>query len=372
MSATETKTIPIFDTSAEVHALLPKLMTTIEEVLKSGRFILGPETKQFEAEAAECLGVKHAIGVNSGTDALMIGMRTLGVAPGDEVITSPFSFFASAESISCIGAKPVFVDVDLDSMNLDPAKVEAAITPKTKAIMPVHIFGRPAEMGPIMEVAGLHGLKVIEDCAQSFGADIDGRFTGGIGHVGAFSFYPTKNLGAYGDGGLITTDDDDIAQQSRKLREHGSLIRYANEELGYNSRLDSLQAAILRIKLPLTEGYNLARRRLAGRYRDGLTGTSDVICPEVTPGHVFHQYTVRVTNGRRDAVAARMRELGVSTMIYYPVPQDRLPVYAGQYPRFANSDLLSEQVLSLPMWPRMDDPTQDHVIACLKRALAEA
>jgi len=370
MSATETQTVPIFSTSAEVQALLPKLTAAIEGVIKSGMFINGPETRQFEAEAAEFLGVRYAIGVNSGTDALMIGMRAIGVVPGDEVITSPFSFFASAESISCIGAKPVFVDVDLDSMNLDPAQVEAAITPKTTAIMPVHLFGRPAEMKTILDIAHRHRLKVIEDCAQSFGADVDGRLTGSLGNVGAFSFYPTKNLGAYGDGGLITTNDEAIAQESRKLRDHGSLARYANEELGYNSRLDSIQAAILRIKLPLTDGYNKARRLIATRYGEGLAGLPGVICPEVTPGHVFHQYTIRIDGGRRDAVAARLKEMGISAMVYYPVPQDRLPVYAGQYPPFKNNEVLAAEVLSLPMWPHLDEATQNHVIGGLKKALS--
>lgn len=376
MSTTEIKSIPILDLSPEVETLWPELSAAIERVVRSGQFILGPETRAFEAESAEFLGVKHAIGLNSGTDALMIALRALGIGPGDEVITTPFSFFATAESISNVGAKPVFVDVELDSMNIDTRLIEAAITSATKAIMPVHLFGRPANMDDVMAIAERHSLKVIEDCAQSFGAvyhgsgPSNGKVTGSIGDLGCFSFYPTKNLGAYGDGGLVTTNDDDLAELCRKLRVHGSIKQYQNEMLGYNSRLDSIQAAILRIKLPHVKGYNESRRRIAQRYLDGLKDTAGVLCPEITPGHVFHQYTIRITEKNRDAVQLALREMGVGTMIYYPTPQDRLPVYAGQYPTYATNEILSKQVLSLPIWPQMDEATQSHIVACLKKALA--
>jgi dTDP-4-amino-4,6-dideoxygalactose transaminase len=386
MSVTEGNPIPILDLKPEIEALWPQLNEKLKEVLFSGQFILGPETRSFEAEAAEWLGSKHAIGVNSGTDALMIGMRAAGIGPGDEVITTPFSFFATAESISSIGAKPIFVDVDLDSMNIDPDQIEAAITEKTKAIMPVHLFGRPCAMNRIMALAEKRGLKVIEDCAQSFGARYEGcpgcgiaacsssrhigRMTGAIGAVGCFSFFPTKNLGCYGDGGLIVTDDDMVADECRKLRTHGSVIRYRNESLGYNSRLDSLQAAILRIKLPLVAEYNEARRSAAEIYGELLAGLPGVIAPDLAPGHVFHQYTIRVTDGNRDAAAAKMAELGVNSMVYYPIPQDRLPVYAGQYPTYEKSEILSRQVLSLPIWPQIDRATQERVAAALRTALA--
>lgn len=378
--------IPILDLQPEIEEIWPELSAKLEEVVRSGQFIMGPESRAFEEEAAEFLGVKHAIGVNSGTDALVIAMRSAGIEAGDEVITSPFSFFASAESISIFGAKPMFADINLDSMNMDPDALEAAITPRTKAVMPVHIFGRPCEMNRIMAIAEKHGLKVIEDCAQSFGARYEGcpgcelpgcassphmgKATGGIGDAGAFSFYPTKNLGAYGDAGLITTNDDAIAETSRKLRTHGSTQRYHNELLGYNSRLDSIQAAILRIKLRRLPDCNSSRRAAAARYNELLAGIEGIITPPVTPGHIFHQYTIRITEASRDAVQASLNEQGVSSIVYYPFPQNRLPVYDGQYPEFANSELLASQVLSLPLWPQISEGQQERVAEAIRKALA--
>lgn len=377
MSATEQRNIPILDLKPEVENLWPQLSEAIERTIRSGQFILGPETKNFETEAAEWLGVKHAIGVNSGTDALVIGLRAAGIGEGDEVITTPFSFFATAESISNIGAKPVFVDVEEESMNIDPTKIEATITSKTKAIMPVHLFGRACAMDQIMEIAKKHNLKVIEDCAQSFGStyegggELNGKYTGAIGEVGAFSFFPTKNLGAYGDGGLITTNDDDVAEMCRKLRMHGSIKKYHNEILGYNSRLDSLQAAILRIKLPLMTDYNNARRNVATIYFELLSKIPGIIPPAVVDGHVFHQYTIRVTTKNRDEVQEKLQERGIGTMVYYPIPQDRLPVYDGQYPRYETNELLSTQVLSLPIWPQLDRETQEYIANSLAEIMAE-
>src|SRR5690606_6955787 len=257
-------------------------------------FIGGPEVDSFEKEAAAYLGAKHAVGVNSGTDALVIALRALGVGAGDEVITTPFSFFATAESISNVGAEPVFVDVDEATFN---------IAPRTMAILPAHLYGRPADMDALMAVAERHGLKVVEDCAQSFGARYRGsRQTGTIGHVGAYSFFPSKNLGAYGDGGLIATDDDHIAEQARMLRAHGSKRKYHNEVLGYNSRLDALQAAFLRVKLPHVDAWNDGRRATARRYGELLADVPGVVTPQVVNGHVFHQYTVRLLGADRDQV----------------------------------------------------------------------
>jgi dTDP-4-amino-4,6-dideoxygalactose transaminase len=365
--------IPILDLKPEIDANWEEINAAIQRVLKSAGFILGPEVEGLEKECAEYLGVKHAIGCNSGTDALFIGLRAMGVNPGDEVITTPFSFFATAESISLIGAKPVFVDVDLESMNIDVDLIEAAITDKTKAIMPVHIFGRPANMNRVMEIAKKHNLQVIEDCAQSFGSryhDAPGNpMTGTIGAVGTISFFPTKNLGAYGDAGMIITNDDDINVLSRKLRVHGSAKRYHNEMIGYNSRLDAMQAAILRVKLPLLPGYNETRRAIAARYNDLMAGMDEVVTPEVVPGHVFHQYTIRVKGGKRDEVHTKMADKGVSSMIYYPIPQDRLEVYAGQYPRNPNSDQLATEVLSLPIWPQIAPEQQARVVEVLKESL---
>lgn len=362
--------IPILDLSAELDVLGPEIHAAIERVLRSGHFILGPDVKAFEEEVARYLGTRHAIGLNSGTDALFIGLRALGIQPGDEVITTPFSFFATAESISLVGATPVFVDVEEHSFNLDVSQVEAAITEKTRAIIPVHLFGRPADMSALMALAERHGLKVLEDCAQSFGARTDGAATGTIGHVGAYSFFPSKNLGAYGDGGLLTTDDDEVARLARMLRAHGSAKKYHNEMIGYNSRLDTLQAAILRVKLPHIEAFNAGRRRVAQRYNDAFQDLDGLVTPEIVDGHVFHQYTLRILGGRRDAVAEALKEQGIQTMVYYPIPQDQLPVYAGQYGHFPVSAGLATEVLSLPIWPQMDETTQDEVIAAVRLALS--
>ena len=381
MSQIQDRAVPILDLSPQLDALWDEVNEAVQRVLRSGQFIMGPEVKAFEQEAAAYLGVKHAIGVNSGTDALVIGLRALGIGEGDEVITTPFSFFATAESISNVGAKPVFVDIDEASFNIDPAKIEAAITPATKAIMPVHLYGAPAAMTQIMGIAKEHNLKVIEDCAQSFGtrymgqcagcdgtcqpAALTGKQCGTIGDAGAYSFFPSKNLGAYGDGGLIVTDNDAIAEQARMLRAHGAKKKYHNEVLGYNSRLDALQAAILRVKLPHIDAWNKARFEVARRYNELLADTDTVITPELVPGHVFHQYTVRLLDTDRDAVQAKLKERGISTMVYYPIPQDKLPVYRGQYPENSVSNQLGEEVLSLPIWPELGADVQKRVVAAL-------
>jgi dTDP-4-amino-4,6-dideoxygalactose transaminase len=357
--------IPMLDLSDEVNELWDELNAAIQRVLRSGQFVMGPEVAAFENEAATYLGVRHAVGLNSGTDALVIGLRALGIGQGDEVITSPFSFFATAESISTVGAKPVFVDIEEDSFNIDPSKIEAAITPKTKAIMPVHLYGNPANMNQIMMLAEKHGLKVIEDCAQSFGSRYQGKFTGSIGHVGAFSFYPTKNLGAYGDGGMLTTNDDGIAEMAKMLRNHGSKQRYHNEMIGYNSRLDSLQAAILRVKLPHIDTWNLKRCQAAQIYNDLLSNILGVITPKISQGHIFHQYTIRLTQANRDEVQKKLQEQGISTMIYYPIPQDQLSVYRGLYARFPVSQKLADQVISLPIWPTITHDKQNFIAKTL-------
>ena len=385
------ETISILDLTEQYQTLKAEIQAAVNGVLESGQFILGPEVQQFEREAAAYLEVKHAVGVNSGTDALMIGLRSLGIGPGDEVITTPFSFFATAESISNVGATPVFADVELETFNLDPNQIPALITPKTKAIMPVHLYGNPGAMARILEIARTYNLKVIEDCAQSFGAryagdcggcyqrcqdsirqEIVGKLTGAIGDVGAFSFFPTKNLGAYGDAGLISTNDDDVAAMARKLRVHGSARRYCNEFLGYNSRLDSLQAAILRVKLKYLDGWNQKRRNIARAYSDGLASVSGVVVPNSYSGHVFHQYTLRILDGQRDALRESLQQQSISTMVYYPVPQDRLPVYTGQYPSLEVSDRLSQEVLSLPIYPELKPEAIYRIVDAIQRALARS
>jgi len=358
--------IPILDLSPEIEELWDDLMAAITRVLRSGQFILGPEVEAFEREVAEYLGVKHAIGLNSGTDALVIGLRALGVGPGDEVITTPFTFFATAEAISLVGATPVFVDIDPKTFNIDPNLIPAAITPRTKAILPVHLYGRPAEMDAILAIAEEHGLKVLEDCAQAFGAAYQGKKVGTLGHAGAFSFFPSKNLGAYGDGGLLVTNDDGVAELARMLRAHGSKRKYYNEMVGYNSRLDALQAAILRVKLPHVDRWNEKRRQVAERYNQLLAGTPGLILPEVSEGHVFHQYTVRILGGKRDRVQQALAEAGIGTMIYYPVPIHRLLIYGHPEGTFLEAENASKEALSLPMHPALQSGDIHRVVAVLQ------
>jgi dTDP-4-amino-4,6-dideoxygalactose transaminase len=360
----------------------------MNRVLESGQFIMGPDVKLFEQEVAEYLGVKHTVAVNSGTDALVIGLRALGIGMGDEVITTPFSFFATAESISNVGAKPIFADIEPQSFNIDPEAIRKHITSKTKAIMPVHLYGNPAAMGQIMDIAQEYGLKVIEDCAQSFGARyyggcpgceedcqestrdaIQGKFTGTIGDVGAYSFFPSKNLGCYGDGGMVVTNDDQVAELARMLRVHGAKKKYHNEILGYNSRLDTLQAAILRVKLQYIDQWNQGRRRAAKIYNNLLADVSGVITPVITDGHVFHQYTIRITGGNRDGVQQYLAAEGIGSMIYYPIPQDKLPVYQGEYPVNPVSDLLATEVLSLPIWPELESEKIEVVVKGVDKAM---
>ena len=380
--------IPILDLKPQYNSIKVEIQSAINRVLESGQFILGEDVRLLEQEIANYLGVNHAIAVNSGTDALIIGLRALGIGQGDEVITTPFSFFATAESISNVGATPVFVDVDIKSFNINPQLIKAKITERTKAIMPVHLFGYPAAMTLILEIAQEYNLKVIEDCAQSFGAKYFGdcdickhecdqtiynsiktKFTGAIADIGAFSFFPTKNLGAYGDGGIITTNCDRTAELCQMLRVHGSQKRYHNEMFGYNSRLDSIQAAILRVKLPHLNQWNQERRRVAETYNQLLADVPNLVTPALPVGHVFHQYTIRITNGKRDQVAQYLSDLGIGNMIYYPIPQDLLPVYKGKYPANPISELLATEVLSLPIWAELDDDAIAQITTGLKQAL---
>lgn len=347
--------IPILDLKPQVELLWPQFQAALERVIKSGNYILGPEVQAFELEAGAYLGTKHAIGLNSGTDALYIALRALGIGPGDEVITTPFTFFATAEAISHVGATPVFVDIDEESFNIDPEKIEPAISSRTKAIIPVHLFGRPCRMDRLMDVAKKYGLKVVEDCAQSFGAAWNGVKTGNIGEFGCFSFFPTKNLSTFGDGGLLITNDDNLASEARMLRAHGSRKKYHNEAFGYNSRLDELHAALLRVKLPYIDKWNAERCEVAEKYTALLNKMEAVILPRVVDGHVFHQFTVRVKGGRRDVLQAKFFEMGIQTAIYYPIPVHRLPVYQTAYSMtdFPVAEAASQEVLSLPIWPEL-------------------
>lgn len=363
--------IPILDLSYEINELKPQLMKAFERVIDNGVFIMGPNVKQFEAEAAAYLGVKHAVALNSGTDALVIALLAAGIKEGDEVITTPFTFFATAEAISQVKAIPVFADVERDTFNIDIDRLEAAITPKTKAIIPVHLFGQSADMDRLMSIAEKHGVIVVEDVAQAFGGGYKNKKTGTIGDIGCYSFFPSKNLGAYGDGGLLVTNHSEFAEKAAMLRVHGSKKKYYNEVVGFNSRLDELQAAILRIKLPRIDEWNEGRRNAAERYAQLLADVDGVVVPDVRDyaKHVFHQYTIRVTNGKRDELQRKLEEAGVSTMIYYPVPVHKLPIYESLRVHMPVAEQLAGEVLSLPIWPQIEPSVQQYVVEKIIEAL---
>lgn len=363
--------VPLLDLVSETETLWDELTAAIHGVLRSGHYIMGPNVGAFETELCAHLGVRHAVTVNSGTDALVIALRAMGVGPGDEVITSAFTFFATAEAVSAVGATPVFVDIEPDTFNLDVSRVEAALTPRTRCIIPVHVFGQSADLGPLLALAREHRVRILEDSAQSFGATYGERWAGTLGDMGAWSFFPTKNLGTFGDGGLITTDDDDLADAARMLRVHGARRKYHNEAIGYNSRLDELHAAILRVKLPRVSAVNEQRRAVAARYGELLAGLDGVTLPAERPygRHVYNQYTIRIAGGRRDGVQRALAAEGVGTMIYYPIPQHRLPVYAHLDVSLPVSEAAAAEVLSLPITPTLDHDAQARVADALRRAL---
>ena len=384
MPSRMSETVPILDIRAELAELRPALDAAIARVLDSGQLVLGPEVEAFEQEAAAYLGARYAVGLNSGTDALVIALRALGIGPGDEVITSPFSFVASSEAIQLVGAVPVFVDLAEDSFTLSADAVEAAITARTAALLPVHLYGDAAPMAALLPLARRFGLRVLEDAAQAFGAryparcvgctcaagdgeGLVGRRLGSLGDAGAISFYPTKNLGALGDAGLLVTDDEAVAAFARKLRNHGSEQRYIHETLGYNSRLDALQAAALRVKLPFLDGWTRARRAVAARYHEGLAGIAGLTLPPASREHVYHQYTVRIAAGRRDRVADHLRRAGVASSVHYPSTLER---YGGRaHGALPNAHAAAASVLSLPLYPSLDAGRQDRVIDVLRDAL---
>lgn len=364
--------IPILDLKEQYHALREDVLRAVESVFEGGAFINGPNVKALETELAAYVGSNHGIGLNSGTDALHLALRALDIGPGDEVITTPFTFVATTEAIGIVGAKPVFVDIDPETYNIDPELIEAAITPRTRAILPVHLYGRPAPMERIMEIAAKHGLSVIEDCAQAIGAKIGNRYVGTFGEFGAFSFFPSKNLGAYGDGGMIVTNDEALAGRVRSLRAHGGRVKYYHEELGVNSRLDEVQAAILRVKLPHLNTWIQKRRAVASRYNTAFADFG-IQLPEDAPGgrHAYHQYTLRVRDRAR--MQRDLQEAGVQTMIYYPVPLHLQRVHesfgqgAGTFP---HSERAAEEVISIPMFPELRPEVQDQVISAVAKSPA--
>ncbi len=364
--------VPLVDLKAQYRTIREEVRAAIDGVLESMQLTIGPNVRAFDQEWAAYCGTTHSVGVGSGTDALQLAIRALGIAAGDEVITVSQTFFATVEAICYSGARPVLVDVDERSMLMDLAAVEAAITPRTKAIIPVHLYGRTVDMRPLLRLAGAHTIAVIEDAAQAHGALLDDGVTkaGAAGRVGCFSFYCSKNLGAYGEAGSITTNDDGLAAEFRQLREHGGVQRYYHPVVGYNARLDEIQAAILRIKLKRLPQWTERRRALARRYEELLAG-SGVRTPELPAGerHVMYAYVVRVPDGKRDALRAHLTERGIGTQVHYPVPIHLQE--AARFLGYKNGDLpvterLAGEVLSIPMYPELTDTQQQHVTSSIR------
>ncbi|MHB0937042.1 MAG: DegT/DnrJ/EryC1/StrS family aminotransferase [Armatimonadota bacterium] len=381
--------IQVCDLRAQYAQLKDEIDAAMQAVAAGGYFIMGPNVKAFESEVAAYSGCKYAAGVNSGTDALHLALRALRIGPGDEVITTPFTFVATTEAIGIVGATPVFVDIDPATFNMDPAQIEAKITPRTKAILPVHLYGQAADMDPILEIARQYNLRVIEDVAQAMGATYKGRKVGTIGDVGCLSFFPSKNLGAFGDGGMVITNDQEIYERVEMLRRHGGKIKYHHTELGLNSRLDELQAAILRVKLKYLDQWVQTRRAHAYAYNEALASIAGVQTPRErdgdtvmspTPGQVFpedqlfaayHQYTVLVDD--RDGVQDRLKAADVQTMIYYPVPlhlqevHENLGHKRGDFPE---SEAAADRCLSLPIYPEMTEEQRQTVISAVAKSVA--
>ncbi|MCA9049394.1 MAG: DegT/DnrJ/EryC1/StrS family aminotransferase [Planctomycetaceae bacterium] len=372
--------VPFIDLVAQYQQIRDEIREAVDAVFESQTFILGQEVEQLEAEVAAYCDARYAIGCASGTDALILSLLALGVGPGDEVITSPFTFFASAGAIHRVGARPKFVDIDPVTYNLDPQQLEDAVDHKTKAIMPVHIFGQCADMEPIWRLAVRHNIPIVEDACQSIGAEYRGRRAGVLGTVGCFSFFPTKNLGGAGDGGIMTTDDPELAARLRRLRVHGDVGGYNHVEVGFNSRLDALQAAVLRVKLRHLESWTEGRRRNARRYGEqfrslNLLGSLDL--PEVAGDrrHVYNQYTLRIRGGLRDAVMQHLRSCQVGCAVYYPIPlhMQKCFEYLG-YRRedFPESVRAAEEVLSLPIFTELTETHQSRVVSTLAEAASLA
>jgi dTDP-4-amino-4,6-dideoxygalactose transaminase len=362
--------VPILDLAAEQAEIGAEVAQALARVISSGHFILGPEGAALEKEIAALVGVPHAVACNSGTDALHLALRAAGLGPGDEVVTPAFTFIATAEAIAYVGATPVFADIDAASFNLTAATLERALTPGTRAVIVVHLFGQCAEMPAIAELCAERGLVLVEDCAQAIGADWDGRQAGAWGEFGCFSFYPTKNLGAYGDAGLVTTREARHDARLRMLRHHGSRQTYLHEEIGYNSRLDELQAAVLRAKLPHLARFTAARQKHAARYRELLAGARlQLPAAHGRGAHVYHQFTVRVAN--RDAVRKALAAAGVASGVYYPIPLHRQPVHEKEFGGLAlpAAEAAAHEVLSLPIYPQLADEQVRHVCGTLRACL---
>jgi dTDP-4-amino-4,6-dideoxygalactose transaminase len=366
--------VPLLDLQPQYTAIRAEILTAIERVCDSQRFIMGQEVERLEAELAERIGVPHAIGVSSGTDALVVALMALGIGPGDDVIVPTFSFFATAGSVARLGATPVFVDVRQDTLMMDADDVRAALTPRTKAVIPVHLFGLCADMDPLIGLASPRGITIIEDAAQALGATDKGRQAGTIGSIACFSFFPSKNLGAFGDAGLVTTADARLADAMRRLRNHGAEPKYVHQEIGGNFRLDALQGAVLRVKLRYLADWIGQRRVNAERYRQlfSSAGLSQVLLPVEPQGrvHTYHQFVVRLPD--RDRVRAYLETREISTEVYYPVPFHRQPCfqqYVTSAATFPVADRASREVLALPVFPGLTADQQEHVVASIAEAL---
>ncbi|HBV22308.1 MAG TPA: transcriptional regulator [Jeotgalicoccus sp.] len=359
--------VPMLDLSSQYKTIKEDVLRILDEVMSSSSFILGNNVKKLEEDIAEYSNCQFAIGVGNGSDAIHIALQAAGIEEGDEVITTPFTFFATGGAIARANAKPVFVDIDPLTFNIDSIKIEEAITEKTKAIIPVHLYGQMSNMEDIMKIAHKHDLVVVEDAAQAIGASANGKKVGELGTAATYSFFPTKNLGAYGDGGMIVTNNKEIGEASKVIRVHGSKPKYHHHVLGYNSRLDELQAAVLNVKFPHLDDYSDARRERALYYTDKLIKNVSefVLTPIETEGyhHVYHQYTLRVD--RRDELQAYLKENGIASMIYYPVPLHLQPVFEylgykeGDFPE---TEKATKEVISLPMWPELEIEQQDYII----------
>jgi dTDP-4-amino-4,6-dideoxygalactose transaminase len=360
--------IPLLDLVAQYHSIKDEMDQAVLGVLESGRFILGSHVEALETEVADYLGAKHAIGVASGTDALVLALRAADVGPGDEVIMPTFSFFATAGTVMTVGARPVFVDIHPETYLMDVTAIEAVITSKTKAIIPVHLYGQPADMDEILSIARKHGLKVIEDNAQAFGAEYKGVKTGAIGDVGCLSFFPSKNLGGYGDGGMVTTNDDWIAEKVRMLRTHGWKKKYYPEILGYNSRLDAIQAAVLRVKLKHVDAWNARRAEIAHEYSHYL-GTLGLRVPVQVPDrtHVYHLYMVAFDE--RDSVQQQLKDAGIASEVYYPQPlhlAEPCRAFGTSEGQFPVSEGCSRTLLALPVYPELTGAQMEEVLVTVE------
>ena len=362
--------VPLLDLKAQYATIREEIRAAIDRVLEPQQFVLGPEVAVFEREIAAYSRCRYGIGVSSGTDALLVALMAIDIRPDDEIITSPYTFFASVGSIARLGARPVFVDIDPPTYNLDPARIEAAITPRTRAIIPIHLFGQMADMDPILEIAARRNLFLIEDAAQAIGAEYKGKRAGALGHLGCFSFFPSKNLGGYGDGGLVTTNDAQLAQRVRQLRSHGEQSRYEHTRVGGNFRLDALQAAVLRVKLRHVDAWTAARQRNANTYRRLFASRElgELSPPVEAPQrrHVYHQFVVQSTY--RDALLATLQRQGIGAAIYYPTPLHLQPCFTSlHYQRgaFLHSEYAAEHSLALPIYPELTPAMQEEVVQAI-------